>query len=555
SEAIIGQHVWFDSGSSSELCYAGETECLKIGCKKKCAVCKIVVHSGCADAFNRLEFHCRPTFREVRDPDSAGCEQQQQQQPVTRHHWVHRRRMSGKCKCCGKQKLGNSKEVMAIECSWCKAAYHNKINCFQKRLLTESCSLGPLATLTLPPSWLVRRGGSEFSVEPPAGIASDTAGQQQQQRPLLVLTNAKSGGNLGARIGRKLLWLLNPRQVFDLAACGPEFPLRLFARVPNLRVLVCGGDGTAGWVLSAIDSLGVRPWPPVAVLPLGTGNDLARSLNWGGGFAADEPLTKMLCCVEDGWPTRLDRWSVTFKPNSLQLDETALQQQQQHEDQPEAISEQPSTDIPQAVADLRLTEQPFPDVFNNYFSLGADAAVALEFHESREANPERFNSRLRNMMFYAGEGSRSVLTRPWRELSQAIQLECDGVDYTERIKELKLTSLLFLKHHQIDGEPWRLQPSIIGILWRNQARVVMKPRRRGSSDGTKTLPCSKCTLSGSPGSSQSSSQLITESVSVLVTVTASATGADASEDHRTRDGPVQFDPLGVILIDTEATFG
>uniref|UniRef100_A0A1I8FJG8 Response regulator n=1 Tax=Macrostomum lignano TaxID=282301 RepID=A0A1I8FJG8_9PLAT len=57
----------------------------------------------------------------------------------------------------------------------------------------------------------------------------------------------------------------------------------------------------------------------------------------------------------------------------------------------------------------------------------------------------------------------------------------------------------------------------------------------------------------SPGSSQSSSQLITESVSVLVSVTASATGADASEDHRTRDDPVQFDPLGVILIDTEAT--
>ena len=58
--------------------------------------------------------------------------------------------------------------------------------------------------------------------------------------------------------------------------------LELYKKVPNLRILACGGDGTAGWILSTIDSLCITPPPPIAVLPLGTGNDLARTLNWGG---------------------------------------------------------------------------------------------------------------------------------------------------------------------------------------------------------------------------------------------------------------------------------
>lgn len=58
--------------------------------------------------------------------------------------------------------------------------------------------------------------------------------------------------------------------------------LDLYKKVPNLRILACGGDGTVGWILSVLDDLKLTSSPPIAVLPLGTGNDLARSLGWGG---------------------------------------------------------------------------------------------------------------------------------------------------------------------------------------------------------------------------------------------------------------------------------
>lgn len=47
--------------------------------------------------------------------------------------------------------------------------------------------------------------------------------------------------------------------------------LELFKKVPNLRVLACGGDGTVGWVLSVLDQIGISPPPAVGTLPLGTG--------------------------------------------------------------------------------------------------------------------------------------------------------------------------------------------------------------------------------------------------------------------------------------------
>jgi Diacylglycerol kinase catalytic domain len=49
-------------------------------------------------------------------------------------------------------------------------------------------------------------------------------------------------------------WIL---QVVELPREKPERALELFADMPGLRLLIIGGDGTVGWVLSCLDALQV----------------------------------------------------------------------------------------------------------------------------------------------------------------------------------------------------------------------------------------------------------------------------------------------------------
>ncbi|CAG5927342.1 unnamed protein product [Menidia menidia] len=528
--AVNGDHLWMETSCSGELCYLGEDACLlktaKSAPRKKCAACKIVVHTGCIEQLEKINFRCKPTFRE----GGSRCLRDN----VLRHHWVHRRRQEGKCKQCGKsfqQKFFHSKEIIAISCSWCKQAFHNKVTCFMLHQIEEPCSLGAHAGVIIPPSWIIKVRKPQSSLKNSAKRKKRTSFKRRTSKkglddskwrpfmlkplpsplmkPILVFVNPKSGGNQGAKLLQMFMWILNPRQVFDLSQGGLREALELYRKVPNLRILACGGDGTVGWILSALDELQMNPQPPVAVLPLGTGNDLARTLNWGGGYT-DEPVSKVLCHVEDGSVVQLDRWNLLVEKSSSQPEEGT---------------------------------QKLPlNVFNNYFSLGFDAHVTLEFHESREANPEKFNSRFRNKMFYAGAAFSDFLQRSSRDLSKHVRVVCDGTDLTPKIQELKFQCIVFLniprycagtmpwgntgdhrdfepqRHDdgcievigftmaslvgghgerlhqcrevvlttyktvpvQVDGEPCRLAPSTLHISLRNQANMVQKCKRRTS---------------------------------------------------------------------------
>jgi len=95
--------------------------------------------------------------------------------------------------------------------------------------------------------------------------------------PLIVLINVRSGAQLGANFIKQFYHFLNPIQIIDIIEEGLE-KLKIFTQLPNIKIVVGGGDGSIGSVVSYIKKE-IPEWaekhPPVAILPLGTGNDLS----------------------------------------------------------------------------------------------------------------------------------------------------------------------------------------------------------------------------------------------------------------------------------------
>ena len=181
-------------------------------------------------------------------------------------------------------------------------------------------------------------------------------------------------------------------------------------------------------------------------------NTINLVLGWGGGYT-DEPISKIISAIQTSPTVKMDRWQLSVTRNS-KLPAT----EEKGEDQ-----------LPRSA-----------NVVNNYFSLGVDAQIALQFHEAREANPQKFNSRIRNKMYYGQAGGKVIeryvlsfskllneiywrnkerytsfvfeyyahtfqdlLLRKWKDLSDMITVECDGQDITQKLKEHRVHSVLF----------------------------------------------------------------------------------------------------------------
>ncbi|KAI8528842.1 hypothetical protein RHMOL_Rhmol12G0179000 [Rhododendron molle] len=275
-------------------------------------------------------------------------------------------------------------------------------------------------------------------------------------RPLLVFINKKSGAQRGDSLRQRLNMLLNPVQVFELSSAqGPEAGLYLFRRVPHFRVLVCGGDGTVGWVLTAIDKQNFVSPPPVAILPAGTGNDLARVLSWGGGLGSVERqggLCTVLCHIEHAAVTILDRWKIAIlNQEGKQLQPPKFMNN--YLGKPMHFISQPlrlclEVEVQALDVDCKLSVinehslsrridgsylapegcEPHPRTVIVVAGVGCDAKVALEIHNLREENPDKFYNQFMNKVLYAREGAKTIMDRTFEDFPWQIRVEVDGVE-------------------------------------------------------------------------------------------------------------------------------
>lgn len=325
------------------------------------------------------------------------------------------------------------------------------------------------------------------------GISSiDPALLPDDAVPLLVFVNSRSGGQLGGYLIHMFRQNLNPLQVVDLHKTDPKVALRQFCELPRVRILVCGGDGTVAWILQTMESLsGDTPKPPVGILPLGTGNDLARVLGWGGGFNNDLISELLLQCLE-AHPAILDRWEVSITPRDVngpppsprkgkrRLPDSEYNKVTEFEDAHDAtraagvgrrssrlgrgnlggavaggsggsagtaanaarvasganaghsdgdglVTRDDVSPVTTTVADTTTHTNPKELVFQNYLGIGVDAQAALRFHRTRTVSPHLFFSAFTNKILYGLFGFRDVVEHSCAGLHKHVHVICDGV--------------------------------------------------------------------------------------------------------------------------------
>ncbi|KAK6934341.1 Diacylglycerol kinase, accessory domain [Dillenia turbinata] len=231
--------------------------------------------------------------------------------------------------------------------------------------------------------------------------------------PVLVFINSKSGGQLGGELLLTYRTLLNKQQVVDLGKSAPEEVLNnLYITLAKLRqsgddlateiqkrlrLIVAGGDGTASWLFGVVSDLKLPKPPPIATVPLGTGNNLPFSFGWGKKNPGTDckSVELFLEQVKIAKEMKIDSWHILMRMKA-----------------PKEGSFDPVTplELPHSMHAFHRVSRSdklnmegydtYRGGFWNYFSMGMDAQVSYAFHSERKLHPEKFKSQLANQGTY-----------------------------------------------------------------------------------------------------------------------------------------------------------
>lgn len=266
---------------------------------------------------------------------------------------------------------------------------------------------------------------------------NEASGEKDNAPHIIVFVNTRSGGQAGASLLEPMRNTYGEENVFDIfePPIGPKDGLEIFMinkKTKDLRILVAGGDGTVNWVIDTIDTLCHAntdvAWPAIAILPLGTGNDLSRQFKWGHGYHGQD-LEIIKNSMKIAKIDQLDRWQLTIhevnEVESKVNDKSDNKKETEDKDknttpvakQEKEIELTEKTNTTNIVTETKvdkniaktetetetkseLGKEILNRKFVNYFGIGVDGKMVTKFEECRKSCSWMFCCRCMNNMIY-----------------------------------------------------------------------------------------------------------------------------------------------------------
>eukprot|EP00241_Pyramimonas_parkeae_P018854 CAMPEP_0114305566 /NCGR_PEP_ID=MMETSP0059-20121206/16412_1 /TAXON_ID=36894 /ORGANISM="Pyramimonas parkeae, Strain CCMP726" /LENGTH=415 /DNA_ID=CAMNT_0001428787 /DNA_START=366 /DNA_END=1613 /DNA_ORIENTATION=+ len=232
---------------------------------------------------------------------------------------------------------------------------------------------------------------------------------------IVMMVNTTSGASRGRLVLRQLQGAEGVTAA-DLVSESPaaldatlDAALSQHLRQGGVRVVAAGGDGTVAWVSSlvarACERGGVLPTAvPLGVLPIGTGNELARNTGWGS-YHSGYSLGEFLIAVATGRTFLMDTW---------------------------AMSTVPAEGSGQATHKQLLC----------FCSAGFDASIAMKFHSLRSNAWFRSESVVVNKLWHVWYGlEESFSARKYLQRSLKLYVDNQLVEIPDDINLIQLLSV------------------------------------------------------------------------------------------------------------------